>query len=587
MTKPIATDIAGIACSTSQGSLAGCDGARDKALPGPLASTAFVVLAAGMMLPSHVSAMQKAPRSDYSISASKASAPRRDGDSFVYADGTRVRATDPSGRAGSAGNDGTIRYADGTSFSYDGRSGIGTVRHADGSVTYAGPNAPRRDGDSYVYGDGMRVRATDHDGSTGEVQKDGSILYADGTRVSHDSRSGDTKIVHAGGRVEVVTANTPARDGDVFVFSDGYRVRATDDEGRAGQVGADGTISYADGTPVSHDIASGDTKVVHADGRVDVHSGNAPTRTGEEYVWRDGTRSVAFDRQGREGKIGSDGIVTFPDGSRISHDNATGVSKIVRADGTVELTQRDGSRESGSTPVGVPGELGRRGESASGASNAALGRILGTGANGGNSGQNNSVSGNNRTTGGAHGAGVSARGGSAASNKGQQNTGSGDKQPSRASSTNRDTSNRSSNTQNERSSNSSSSSDRSSNTISDRTSNADTADRSSNSNGSNKNQGRMVLGWSDNNGRGPSIAGTVDLAGQPGNDGAAGGATGRGTAQVNRRWAIGPGASDRGLGSTAQQSPIFDSKGLVVNPSPYEQTPDGERRDIDPYDGTR
>jgi hypothetical protein len=540
-----------------------------------LATAAFAVSA--IVIPAQSDAMQKTSNSAAPLSASKSTAPRRDGDSFVYADGTRVRATDPSGRDGTAGRDGTIRYADGTSYSHDSQSGIGTIGHADGSVSYAGPNVPRRDGDSYVYGDGMRVRATDHNGRTGTVQKDGSILYEDGTRVSHDSRSGDTKIFHADGRVEVVTANSPARDGDTFVFGDGYRVRATDGEGRAGKVGTDGTISYADGTRVSHDVATGDTKVVHADGRIDVHSGNAPTRTGEEYVWRDGTRSVAFDRQGREGKIGDDGIVTFPDGSRISHDNITGDSKIVRPDGTIEITRRDGSRETSPADVGVPGELGRRNESAGGGSNVALGRILGNGLGTSN------ASGSNNT-------GAASRTNRSATNKDQQTSNSSSQRNSGSNTTYRDTSNQNRSNQNENRSNSNSSNDRSSNTNSDRTSNADTADRSSNSNTSNKNQGRMIIGWGDNQGTaGPSIAENVDLAGQPSNDGASRGRAGDATPQINQRWAIGPGASTRGIGSGtgSLQAPIFDSKGLVLNPSPYDQTPDGERRDIDPFGGKR
>lgn len=538
---------------------------------------------------SEPAAAQKKTTGYQSASASsKSSAARRDGDSFVYSDGTRVRATDPSGRDGTAGNDGTIRYADGTSYSYDGSSGVGTIRHADGSVSYAGPNAPRRDGDSYVYGDGMRVRATDHNGRSGEVQKDGSILYSDGTRVSHDSRSGDTKIIHADGRVEVVTPNTPARDGDVFVFGDGYRVRATDEEGRSGTVGTNGTISYPDGTRVSHDVASGDTKVVHADGRVDVHSGNAPTRSGGEYVWRDGTRSVAFDRQGREGKIGPDGVVSFPDGSRISHDNATGVSKIVRADGTVEVTGGDagsaGGSASGGAGVGVPAELGRRNSSSGGASSAALGQILGNRAGNNTSDGAGTMRGSNAGSAGTNSAGSTRRSNHGTDNKAQQNSAASRQNESRTN--NRDTSNRSSNTQNERNANSNSTSDRNTNSNADRGSSGAAADNKD-TKASNSNQGRMVLGWGDNNGGGPSIARTIDFAGQPGNDGAAGGGGARSGAQLNRRWSTGPGASGRGLGSQAQGAPIFDSKGLVVNPSPYEQTPDGERREIDPFGGTR
>ena len=50
--------------------------------------------------------------------ATGGAAPVLKGDHFVYSDGTRVRAADPSGRTGTASRDGTIRYSDGTSVSH-------------------------------------------------------------------------------------------------------------------------------------------------------------------------------------------------------------------------------------------------------------------------------------------------------------------------------------------------------------------------------------------------------------------------------------------------------------------------------------
>ncbi len=218
---------------------------------------------------------------------SKTSAPRRDGNSFVFSDGTRVRAVDPSGRAGTVQSDGSIKYSDGTRVTHDPVSGESKIVHPDGSATRANPNDPRRSGDSYVYGDGVRVRATDPAGKVGQVQGNGSIRYSDGTTVSHDVRSGDTKIVHADGRVEVVTANTPRRD-DYYVWSDGQRAVATDRNGGAGKVNADGTIVFADGSRVSHDVRTGDSKDRSRGRSRRGRPRNVPHRTADGFGWSDG-----------------------------------------------------------------------------------------------------------------------------------------------------------------------------------------------------------------------------------------------------------------------------------------------------------
>jgi len=82
----------------------------------------------------------------------------------------------------------------------------------------------------------------------------------------------------AAGAAMAAGGSAPVRQGDVFVFSDGTRVRATDPSGRAGVAQKDGSIRYSDGTSVSHDTGSGESKITHADGRVDVSGGRGPTR---------------------------------------------------------------------------------------------------------------------------------------------------------------------------------------------------------------------------------------------------------------------------------------------------------------------
>jgi hypothetical protein len=235
-------------------------------------------------------------------------------------------------------SDGSIKYSDGTRVSHDPVTGESKIVHADGSSTRANPNEPRRDGDTYVWGDGVRVRATDPAGKVGQVQGNGSILYSDGMKVSHDVRTGDTKFVHGDGRVEVTTLNTPSRDGSYFRWSDQQRALATDRNGGVGKVGADGVISYPDGSRVSHDVRTGESKIVHADGRVEIVPGNVPHRMDDGgFGWSDGVRAPGTDPSGNAGHVGGDGWIIYSDGSRVSHDPTTGDSKIVYSDGTMSM----------------------------------------------------------------------------------------------------------------------------------------------------------------------------------------------------------------------------------------------------------
>jgi clumping factor A len=212
-----------------------------------------------------------------------------DNDSYSYADGTEVRAHDPEGHLGTPQADGSIEYSDGTRVTHDNRSGDTKFVMGDGSVSVhpgnsGGASAPEynSENDSFVYSDGTQVKAHDRSGNMGTPQADGSVEYSDGTRVTHDNASGDTKFVMGDGSVQVhhrsgAGDTAPSYDGgrDTFVFGDGYSVRATDPSGQRGQVEADGSIRYSDGTRVSHDAESGDTKVEHADGHVTVRPGHA------------------------------------------------------------------------------------------------------------------------------------------------------------------------------------------------------------------------------------------------------------------------------------------------------------------------
>ena len=226
--------------------------------------------------------------------------PVRSGDVFVYSDGVRVRATDPSGHTGTVGNDGSISWADGTSFSHDVKTGEMRITRSDGGTTVTNSHAPQEQDGNFVYPDGTRVRATDPSGQTGTVKSDGSIVYSDGTRVTHDGVSGDTKFVHPDGHVDVIGRNTPTASGGSFVYSDGTRVRATDPSGQMGVIKPDGTIVYSDGTTASHDVVSGETKFVSPDGSVQVLGPNRPTSQDGNFTY---SRSFfSWDRHQHVGK---------------------------------------------------------------------------------------------------------------------------------------------------------------------------------------------------------------------------------------------------------------------------------------------
>ena len=467
--------------------------------------------------------------------------PRREGSSFVFSDGTRVRASDPSGRAGKVQRDGSITYSDGTRVSHDPASGESQIAHADGTTTRTNANDPRRDGDSYVYGDGVRVRAVDPSGKVGHSQANGSIRFSDGTTVSHDVRSGDTKVVHADGSVEVTTANTPHRDGNYYVWSDGQRAVATDRAGAAGKIAADGTIAYGDGSRVSHDVRTGDSKIVHADGRVETVPGNLPQRAGDSYGWSDGASAPANDPSGNPGKLGGDGWIVYSDGSMVSHDPVSGDSKVVHSDGSMimgnthtgESKSFEPAQERGLSPPGADkGSSAPRGNS----NNSADSR---------NSNSNNSNS-NNR-------------------NNDSKNSG-------RASSSNNNNSNSNGG------SNKSDSSAKSN-------SNEGKADKAEKPAKEPAGKGRQVAGDSPTGSPQQRMGGSLNLTGQP----VPGDSRGSGAAPspTTIRRGTGPGGRPFEQGSPGGSRLPFDKKGLVINPDPVGAVGRGAVAPIDPSGGRR
>lgn len=191
--------------------------------------------------------------------------PRRLQDSFIYRDGTRVRARDPEGRPGTVNADGSISYADGTRVAHNSATGDTTITAPDGTVSRTNVAMPRRDGEFYVWGDGIRTYVERGGSGEGEIRDDGSIAYPDGTIVKHDPRTGTTTTVSADGTTSTRIESAARRaDDGMWRWNDGAVAPGHGDSEDAG----DGWIKYPDGTVISHLAGTGLTKYIRPDGSI-------------------------------------------------------------------------------------------------------------------------------------------------------------------------------------------------------------------------------------------------------------------------------------------------------------------------------
>lgn len=191
--------------------------------------------------------------------------PRRLQDSFIYRDGTRVRARDPEGRPGTVNVDGSISYADGTRVAHNSATGDTTITAPDGTVSRTNVAMPRRDGEFFVWGDGIKTYVQRGSSGEGEIRDDGSIAYPDGTVVKHDPRTGTTTTVSADGTTATrVESGARRADDGMWRWNDGAVAPAHSGSEDAG----DGWIKYPDGTVISHLAGTGLTKYIRPDGSI-------------------------------------------------------------------------------------------------------------------------------------------------------------------------------------------------------------------------------------------------------------------------------------------------------------------------------
>lgn len=158
---------------------------------------------------------------------------------------------------------------------------------------------------------------------------------------------------------------------DFFLYRDGTRVRRFDPLGRAGKVNPDGSVSFPDGTIISHNSATGETSFTRPDGSVTRTNVRTPIVNGENFVWNDGLRIDRTDSSGRPGVINDDGSISYPDGSHVSYDPRTGLVQLLSAEGNASNYRWSGARTDAdgdwrwNDGAGAPGEDRGHGAAAS------------------------------------------------------------------------------------------------------------------------------------------------------------------------------------------------------------------------------
>lgn len=281
------------------------------------------------------------------VVANPSDRPRLEGDSFVFRDGTRVRADTPDGRRATVDAAGRILFDDGTVITHDSKAHRTSMADAAGNVLTTRWNG--------------RVRPTARWDWRSSGEHTNWIRYPDGTFVSdqepgclpggHDTTGGDDGSTPANlcsvdsrPHLPVVPSDIPRRVGDNIIYRDGTRVRANDLQGRPGRINADGSVTYRDGTRIAHNSATGDTTITRPDGRTARTNVRTPDLRGGDYVWNDGMRTSATDPSGGAGIVQPNGTIIYPDGTRVSHDPRSGLTQIVRGDGSVSNSRWSGAR---------------------------------------------------------------------------------------------------------------------------------------------------------------------------------------------------------------------------------------------------
>lgn len=287
--------------------------------------------------------------------------PRLEGDSLVFRDGTRIRASTPDGRPAAIVAGGTVRYADGTTIMHNSDThetaminAAGTIVNSTGTMRRGGParwtwqtaRNDEEDSDWIRYPDGTTVSDAlfecpePDSGAPDEAEESEAPEFSGSHFGGHGGRCAPGSAPHR----TVTPSDVPRRVGDNIIYRDGTRVRALDPLGRPGRINADGSVTYPDGTRVAHNSDTGFTSITTPDGNVSRTNVRTPGVSGSEFVWNDGMRAPATDPSGGRGTVQPDGTIAYPDGTRISHDPRTGMTETTRPDGTTSSNRWSGAR---------------------------------------------------------------------------------------------------------------------------------------------------------------------------------------------------------------------------------------------------
>lgn len=263
---------------------------------------------------------------------------------------------------------GGVHYADGSGMTADENSV--TFRDASGGsrtffkVSGAGAGGIRYDaeGDTFTTASGMSVPGRDANGDRGWVNDKGDLLFDDGTLVTSDATS--TTVIRADGSAISYfseTGNTP--QGTSYDANSGtYRTRAghlvpgTDRTGDLAGVNSKGDIIYGDGTIITGDETT--TTIIQPDGSSSTYFNSDRSGMGPGGVYHDsnddtlttpeGHTFPAHDSQGRSARVGSDGSITYSDGTVVRSYNKNSYT-VSHADGSSETRfTGNGSGPSGS-----------------------------------------------------------------------------------------------------------------------------------------------------------------------------------------------------------------------------------------------
>ena len=286
---------------------------------------------------------------------------------YRLGNGQQVPRNGPDGEAGTVGADGSVTYGDGSRYETDAKTGNTVLTRPDGSssaynnkgqeIQHGVTSTESSDGqETYRLGNGQQVPRNGPDGEAGMVGADGSVTYGDGTSYEVDGKTGNTVLTRPDGSSSTYNAqgqeiqngvtSTQSSDGqETYRLGNGQQVPRNGPDGSAGTVGADGSVTYNDGTTYEVDGKTGNTVLTRPDGSTSTYNPkgqqvqhgvtSTESSTGEAtYRLGNGQQVPRSGPNGEVGKVMPDGSVHYGDGTIMEVDSKTGNTVVTRPDGS-------------------------------------------------------------------------------------------------------------------------------------------------------------------------------------------------------------------------------------------------------------